>query len=140
ALPTADLTFAVAGKLDAKRNISGSVDITNTGPEGTIDQQRLPLRSARGQLGGNLNALQVSDVLLEFGAAGKFTGTGGVKREQDEEGLGTARFALQTERFNLREVHSAMKPTAIKGSIAVTNEATRQTLEANLADAGLRLS
>lgn len=140
ALPTADLTFAIAGKLDANRNISGSVDITNTGPEGTIDKQRLPLRSARGQLGGNLNALQVSDVLLDFGAAGKFTGTGGVKREQDEEGLGTARFALHTDRFNLREVHSAMKPTAIKGDIAVTNEATRQTLEANLADAGLRLS
>ena len=33
-----------------------------------------------------------------------------------------------------------MKPTAIKGSIAVTNEATRQTLEANLLDAGLRLA
>ena len=140
ALPTADLTLAVAGKLDANRNISGSVDITNSGPEGTIDQQRLPLRSARGQLGGSLDAVRISDVLLDFGAAGKFTGTGGVQREKDEEGIGTARFALQTERFNLREVHSAMKPTAIKGSIAVTNEATRQTLEANLLDAGLRLA
>jgi len=140
ALPTADLTLAIAGKLDANRNISGSVDITNTGPEGTIDKQRLPLRSARGQLGGTLDAVQLSDVLLDFGAAGKFTGTGGIKREQNEEGIGTARFALHTDRFNLREVHSAMKPTAIKGDIAVTNEATRQTLEANLADAGLRLS
>lgn len=140
ALPTADLTFAVVGKLDEQRNISGSVDITNTGPEGTIDQQRLPLRAARGQLGGNLSALNVSNVLLDFGAAGTFTGTGGVQRTKDEEGIGTARFALHTDRFNLREVHSAMKPTAIKGDIAVTNEATRQTLEANLIDAGLRLT
>ena len=140
ALPTADLAFAIAGKLDAKRNISGSVDITNDGPAGTIDQQRLPLRVARGQLGGNLSALQVSDVLLDFGAAGRFTGTGGVQRGKDEEGIGTARFALHTDRIDLRQLHSAMKPTAIKGDIAVTNEATRQTLEANLADAGLRLS
>jgi len=140
ALPTADLTLAIAGKIDANRNLSGSVDITNTGPEGTIDQQRLPLRAARGRLGGNLDAVQLSDVLLDFGAAGKFTGTGGLRREKDEEGVGSARFALHTDRFNLREVHSALKPTAIKGDIAVTNEATRQTLEANLLDAGLRLS
>lgn len=146
ALPTADLTFALAGKLDANRNVSGSVDITNTGPRGTLDQQRLPLRGLRGQLGGNLDALQVSDVLLDFGAAGKFIGTGDVRREPGQESLGTARFVLQTERFNLREVYSAMKPTAIKGSIALSNEvmgtgaATRQRLEANLADAGLRLA
>jgi translocation and assembly module TamB len=140
ALPTADLNFAVAGKLDANRNISGNVDITNDGPAGTIDQGRLPLRAARGQLGGNLSALNVSDVLLDFGAAGKFTGTGGVQRGKDEEGIGTARFALHTDRIDLKQLHSAMKPTAIKGDIAVTNEATKQTLEANLADAGLRLS
>lgn len=140
ALPTADLTFAIAGKLDANRNISGNVDISNDGPAGTIDQQRLPLRAARGQLGGNLSALQISDVLLDFGAAGKFTGTGGVQRGQDEEGIGTARFALHTDRFDLKQIHSSMKPTAIKGDIAVTNEESRQTLEAKLLDAGLRLN
>lgn len=140
ALPTADLTIAIAAKLDAKRNISGSVDITNDGPAGTIDQQRLPLRAARGRLGGTLDAAQLSDVLLDFGAAGKFTGSGGVQREKDEEGIGTARFALRTDRFDLKQIVSTLKPTAIKGELAVTNEQNRQTLEANLADAGLRLA
>lgn len=140
ALPTADLTFAIAGKLDEKRNISGRVDITNDGPEGTIDQQRLPLRSMRGQLGGNLEALQVSDVLMDFGAAGRFTGTGGVQRDKDEEGLGTARFTLHTDRFDLKGIHSAMKPTAIRGDIQVTNAGNTQTLQANLADKALRLA
>lgn len=140
ALPTADLTFAIAGKLDAKRNISGSVDITNEGPEGTIDQQRLPLRSMRGRLGGNLSALQVSDVLMDFGDAGRFTGTGGVQREQDQEGLGTARFTLHTERFDLKGIYSTMKPTAIRGDIQVTNAGNIQTLQANLADKALRLA
>ncbi len=140
ALPTADLTFAIAGKLDAKRNISGSVDITNDGPEGTIDQQRLPLRLMRGQLGGNLSALQVSDVLMDFGAAGRFTGTGGVARGKDEEGIGTARFTLHTDRFDLKGIHSTMKPTSIRGDIQVTNAGTTQTLQANLADKALRLA
>ncbi|GAB3381908.1 translocation/assembly module TamB domain-containing protein [Massilia agri] len=139
-LPTADLTFAIAGKLDEKRNISGRVDITNDGPEGTIDQQRLPLRSMRGQLGGSLDALQVSDVLMDFGAAGRFTGTGGVQRGADEEGIGTARFALHTERFDLKGIHSTMKPTAIRGDIQVSNAADVQTLQANLADKAMRLT
>jgi len=139
-LPTADLTFAIAGRLDEKRNISGRVDITNDGPDGTIDQQRLPLRAMRGQLGGNLTALQVSDVLLDFGDAGRFTGTGGVQRGADAEGLGTARFTLHTDRFDLKKIHSAMKPTAIRGDIGVTNAGNTQTLQANLADKALRLA
>ncbi|KFI06361.1 translocation/assembly module TamB domain-containing protein [Massilia sp. BSC265] len=140
ALPTADLTFAITGKLDEKRNISGRVDISNDGPEGTIDQQRLPLRSMRGQLGGNLEALQVSDVLMDFGAAGRFTGLGGVQRDKDAEGLGTARFTLHTDRFDLKGIHSTMKPTAIRGDIQVTNAGNTQTLQANLADKALRLA
>jgi translocation and assembly module TamB len=140
ALPTADLTFAITGKLDTKRNISGRVDITNDGPEGTIDQQRLPLRLMRGQLGGTLDALQVSDVLMDFGAAGRFTGTGGVQREKDGEGLGTARFTLHTDRFDLKGIHSTMKPTSIRGDIQVTNAGDTQTLQANLADKALRLA
>lgn len=140
ALPTADLIFAITGRLDEKRNISGRVDITNDGPEGTIDQQRLPLRSMRGQLGGNLNALQVSDVLMDFGAAGRFTGTGGVQRAENEEGIGAARFTLHTDRFDLKGIHSAMKPTSIRGDIQVTNAGNTQTLQANLADKALRLA
>ncbi|QOY95059.1 translocation/assembly module TamB domain-containing protein [Massilia sp. UMI-21] len=140
ALPTADLSFAIVGKLDAKRNISGSVNIVNEGPEGTLDQQRLPLRSMRGQLGGNLEALKVSDVLIDFGEAGRFTGLGGVQREQDAEGLGTARFTLHTDRFDLQGIYSTMKPTAIRGDIQVTNAGDTQTLQANLADKAMRLA
>ena len=142
-LPTADLSLAVNGRLDDKRRISGSVSLVNDGPAGTIDQQRLPLRTMRGQLGGSLDALQVSDVLLDFGAAGRFTGLGGVERAMDKDGkggLGTARFTLHTERFDLKGIHASMKPTAIRGDIQVSNEATRQTLQANLVDKGMRLA
>lgn len=140
ALPTADLNFAIAGKLDAQRNISGRVEIVNEGPVGTIDQQRLPLRTMRGQLGGNLEALQVSDVLLDFGDAGRFTGQGGVRREAGQEGLGTARFTLHTDRFDLKQIHSSMKPTSIRGDIQVINAGNTQTLQANLTDKALRLA
>ncbi|MBA4094987.1 MAG: hypothetical protein C0489_13005, partial [Candidatus Accumulibacter sp.] len=99
-LPTADLTLTIAAKLDDQRAISGNVNLVNDGPAGTIDQQRLPLRAFRGQLGGDLNAMRISDVLLDFGAAGRFTGSGSVQRGKDEKGPGTANFALHTDRFD----------------------------------------
>lgn len=139
-LPTADMTLAIAARLDDKRNISGSVNLVNDGPAGTIDQQRLPLRAMRGQLGGNLNAMQLSDVLVDLGGAGRFTGNGSVQRGEDEEGLGTAKFALHTDRLDLRQIHGSMKPTKIAGDIAVANVGTTQTLDLKLVDAGLRLA
>jgi len=138
-LPTADLNLAVAANLDANRNISGSVNLTNDGPEGTIDQQRLPLRAMRGQLGGNLAAMRITDVLLDLGAAGKFTGSGSVQRGPDEKGIGTAEFALHTDRIDLKRIHGSMKTTAIAGDLRVANTKDTQTLNVNLVDAGMRL-
>jgi len=138
-LPTADLNLAVSAQLDAKRNIAGSVDLTNDGPQGTIDQQRLPLRAMRGRLGGNLSAMQISDVLIDAGGAGRFTGEGSVARGAEEQGIGTAKFTLHTDRFDLKQIHSSMKPTAIAGDLTVANQQDTQTLSVNLRDAGLRL-
>jgi len=138
-LPTADLNLAVAVRLDAKRNIAGSVNLTNDGPQGTIDQQRLPLRTMRGQLGGNLSAMQIGDVLLDLGGAGRFTGSGSVQRGIDEKGIGTAQFAMHTDRIDLKQLHSSMKATAIAGDLKIANEQNTQTLNVNLSDAGLRL-
>ncbi|MBD8529646.1 MULTISPECIES: translocation/assembly module TamB domain-containing protein [unclassified Massilia] len=147
-LPTADLSLTIAAKLDDARAISGNVNLVNDGPAGTIDQQRLPLRAFRGQLGGNLDAMRISDVLLDFGAAGRFTGSGSVQRggdkdnvkEQSDEGLGTANFALHTDSFDLKGIHGSMKPTKIAGDIAVANVGKVQTLDVRLVESGLRLT
>ncbi|HEX8787730.1 MAG TPA: hypothetical protein VF793_16215, partial [Telluria sp.] len=138
-LPSANLNLAVSVQLDAKRNIAGSVDLGNDGPQGTIDQQRLPLRAMRGRLGGNLSAMQISDVLLDLGGAGSFTGSGSVERGPEEKGIGTAQFALQTRRLDLKQIYGSMKQTAIAGTLRVANTQDTQTLNVNLVDAGLRL-
>lgn len=139
-LPSADLNLAVAVRLDPNRNIAGSVNLTNDGAVGTLDQQRLPLRAMRGQLGGSLTAMRITDVLIDVGSAGRFTGSGSVQRGPDEQGLGTAEFALHTDRFDLHDVYGSMKPTKIAGDIRVANTKDTQTLDVNLADAGLRLA
>ena len=139
-LPSADLNLAVSVRLDPNRNIAGSVNLTNDGAVGTLDQQRLPLRAMRGQLGGSLTAMRITDVLIDVGSAGRFTGSGSVQRGPDEKGLGTAEFALHTDRFDLKQVHGSMKPTKIAGDIKVANTKDTQTLDVNLSDAGLRLA
>ncbi|WLI89575.1 translocation/assembly module TamB domain-containing protein [Massilia sp. R2A-15] len=139
ALPTADLSIAVAAKVAANRDVSGSVALDNQGPAGTIDHQRLPLRAMRGKLGGSLAQLDISDVLVDFGAAGKFTGSGAVARTSDDKGIGTAEFVLHTDRIDLKSLHSRMKSTKIAGDIKLSNAGNSQMLIAKLAESGLRL-
>jgi translocation and assembly module TamB len=138
-LPTADLHLSVSARIDPQRNISGSVDLGNDGPQGTIDQQRLPLRAMRGKLGGSLTSMKITDVLLDLGGAGSFTGSGSVERGPNDKGIGTAQFALETKRLDLKQIYGSMKQTAIAGSLRVANSQDTQTLNVDLRDAGLRL-
>jgi translocation and assembly module TamB len=139
-LPSADLSLAVSARLDKEQRISGSVDLANLGAAGTLDQQRLPLRALRGRLDGNLASMQVTDVLLDFGGAGKFTGSGSVRRGAGEQGPGTASFALHTDRFDLKQVYASMKPTRIAGDLRLANAGHTQSFDALLADSGMRLA
>ncbi len=139
ALPKADLTIAIAARIEGNRDIKGSVNIDNQGPAGTIDKQLLPLRAMRGALTGNLSALEISGAVIDFGGAGKFTGSGTVARAEDELGLGTASFVLHTDRLDLKQLHSRMKSTRIAGDIRLQNKGDTQTLTAQLVEAGMRL-
>ncbi len=139
ALPTADLTVTIAARIEANRNVKGSVNIENQGQVGTIDKQLLPLRAMRGAMSGNLSALVFDDAVIDFGAAGKFTGKGTLARQEEQEGLGTANFVLHTDRLDLRQIHSRMKATKIAGDIRLANVGNTQTLTAQLAEAGIRL-
>ena len=139
ALPTADLSVTLSARIDAARNVSGKVNLANQGPVGTLDQQRLPLRAMAGALSGNLSALDISGVVLDFGGAGKFTGSGRIARGAADKGLGAATFTLHTGRFDLKGVHASMRATSIAGDVTLENAGTVQTLRAKLADSGLRL-
>ncbi|MGZ8301706.1 MAG: translocation/assembly module TamB domain-containing protein [Telluria sp.] len=139
ALPTADLSLAVTANIGADRNVAGTVNILNSGKVGPIDRELLPLHEMRGRLAGNLNAMKIDDVLLDLGAAGKFTGSGAVQRGAAEPGMGAAQFKLHTGRIDLKAIHSRMKTTAIAGDIQLSNQGKVQTFSAQLAERGMRL-
>lgn len=139
ALPTAKLALTVDATIDASQAVTGKVVLDNTGPAGTLDQQRLPLRAMRGTLAGSLTQLDIGAVLVDFGAAGAFTGSGTLARASDEQGLGTARFVLHTDRLDLKGLHGSLRSSAIAGDIKLATADKTQTLVATLADKGLQL-
>jgi translocation and assembly module TamB len=139
-LPSADLNFAVAASIGANRAVSGSVDIANDGPAGTIDQQRLPLRALRARLAGSLDAMTISDVLVDLGEAGSFTGKGSVHPQLDKKGAPSADFVLRTDWLDLHKIHGSIRPTAITGNVVLANAGNAQAFRARLAEKNLRLA
>lgn len=134
-LPTADLSITIATRIDAQRNVKGSVNIENQGPVGTIDKQLLPLRAVRGDLAGTLSALQIKGAVIDFGGAGKFTGNGALHNAAESD----ASFVLHTDRLDLKQIHSRLKTTKIAGDIRLGSKGKTQTLSAQLVEAGMRL-
>jgi translocation and assembly module TamB len=134
-LPAADLTITVAARVDPQRTIKGSVNIDNQGAVGTLDQQLLPLRAVRADLAGTLSALQINGAVIDFGGAGKFTGSGAVQNGAEN----SASFALHTDRLDLKQLHSRLKSTRIAGAIRLGSKGNTQTLTAQLVQAGMRL-
>jgi translocation and assembly module TamB len=139
ALSGADLSIAISARIAPNRDVTGSIRVDNQAPAGTLDHQRLPLRSMHGQLGGNLAMLRASDVLLDFGAAGRFTGSGAVQRGKDDTGLGKAEFVLHTDRLDLKSLYSRMKATRISGDIKLASAGNSQAIVARLIEDRMRL-
>ncbi|MYM98271.1 hypothetical protein GTP90_30935 [Rugamonas sp. FT81W] len=78
-------------------------------------------------------------MLLDLGAAGRFTGGGHVKRSAPDAGVDAAQFALHTDRLDLKNIHSSINQTSVAGDITLGSTPSKQTLSARLAQDGLRL-
>jgi translocation and assembly module TamB len=135
AMPRADLHLALSAHIDADENVSGSVEANNLAGAGALDQQRLPLRSIAGKLKGSLSALQIVDVFIDLGGAGKLAGNGNIHGGAAPG----ATLALHSSHIDLKAIHGRMKSTNIAGDITLASAGTTQTLNAQLAQDGMRL-
>jgi translocation and assembly module TamB len=119
-------------KLDPNRNISRLREPHQRRPVGTIDQQRLPLRAMRGQLGGNLSAHEDFRRAARPGRRRPLHRQRQRQRGADEKGLGTAEFALHTDRFDLQADLRQHEADEDRRRPAVANTQDTQTLNVNL--------
>jgi translocation and assembly module TamB len=139
AWPEAKLSLKLTADIARDQKLSGQFALLNQGKAAPLDQKGLPLQAFSGRLDGTLTSSVLDNVLLDMGAAGKFTGGGKVDRSGPEAGIDAAHFKLHTDRFDLKNIHTSINKTAVAGDIAVTSTPKKQTLTAALADKGLRL-
>ncbi|WP_431478687.1 hypothetical protein [Massilia eburnea] len=138
AWPAAAIDLALEAAINGDK-LSGKLAATNRGTSGPLDQQKLPLRSAAAQLGGTLDNASLSGLLIDLGAAGKFTGSGNLRRLPKDGSIDTAGVRLHTDRLDLRGLHGAAISTAIAGDISAETKGGQHTLRAALGEGKLRL-
>ncbi|MGW8390284.1 translocation/assembly module TamB domain-containing protein [Pseudoduganella sp. HUAS MS19] len=138
AWPKAAIDLALEAAISGDQ-LSGKLAATNRSAPGPLDQQKLPLHSAAAQLGGTLNNASLSGLLIDLGAAGKFTGSGNLRRLPKDGSIDAASVRLHTDRLDLRSLHGAAIGTAIAGDISAESKGKQHTLRAALGEGKLRL-
>lgn len=138
AWPKAAIDLALDAAINGDK-LSGKLAATNRSAPGPLDQQKLPLHSAAAQLGGTLDNASLSGLLIDLGAAGKFTGSGNLRRLPKDGSIDTASVRLHTDRLDLRGLHGAAISTAIAGDISAETRGKQHTLRAALGEGKLRL-
>ncbi|MGK5020055.1 translocation/assembly module TamB domain-containing protein [Janthinobacterium sp. LB2P10] len=141
-LPQADLSLELDAAIDTRPNaqtVSGKLAILNHATPGPIDQQKLPLRQFEARLGGTLTATTLESAIIDFGNAGKFTGSGKLKRNAADAPIGTAQLTLHTDKIDLQHIDSRINSTKIAGDIVLDSDGKTQSLRATLGEAKLRL-
>ncbi|KQZ27608.1 translocation/assembly module TamB domain-containing protein [Duganella sp. Root1480D1] len=138
AWPKAAIDLALEAAVNGD-TLSGKLAVSNRSAPGPLDQQKLPLHSAAAQLGGTLNNASLSGLLIDLGAAGKFTGSGTLRRLPKDGSIDTASVRLHTDRLDLRGLHGDAISTAIAGDISAETRGKQHTLRAALGEGKLRL-
>ncbi|HJU70657.1 MAG TPA: translocation/assembly module TamB domain-containing protein [Paucimonas sp.] len=132
-LPQADLRIELLAQVGPEQALSGQLTLENRMAAGTLDRQRLPLRSLAAQLRGKPDALRLDDLALDFGVAGKLSGQASLN-----DGLAT--LALHTNSINLKALHARLRTSAIAGDITLSNPGGIPTLRAALGQDRLHLA
>jgi translocation and assembly module TamB len=130
ALPPTVLKLQVLGE-GKQGGLVGEFSLEN-GKTGTLDKKLLPLKEASGHFAGDAKLLKLSELKLDFGGGGQFTGAGSL----DPAGVN---LDLLTRNFNLRGVHAALKPTQLAGRIQARAEEAKQSVNAEIAQGKLRM-
>jgi len=132
--PKADLRLQanlapVAGASADNLRVAGDVTINNAIP-GSIDQQRLPLTSAKANVDLGVESQQLSDLHIALLSKARIIGKGQF-RPADKAGS----FDFQIADLDLHAIHGELKPTALRGPLTVQLKPDAQDIVLKLQDA-----
>ncbi|WP_081768687.1 translocation/assembly module TamB domain-containing protein [Herbaspirillum sp. RV1423] len=132
--PKADLRLQanlepVAGATADNLRVAGTVVLVNAIP-GSIDQQRLPLTSAKATVDLGVDSQQLHDLRIVLLKNATLTGKG-----QFLPADKTGNFDFQVAALDLHTIHGQLKPTQLRGPLSVQLKPDVQNIVLNLQDA-----
>ncbi|MGN0918548.1 MAG: translocation/assembly module TamB domain-containing protein [Oxalobacter sp.] len=128
-----DETWPVAG-FEAKahilahddHSIEGFIQVEN-GQSGPIENNRLPIRAVRATIGGNVDVVRLSPLVIDFGKGGIFSGTGIFSEPETT-------ISLKAGRFNLQGITEKLRPTHAAGSVGYHRVDEKQKVTIDLGE------
>ncbi|MBE0614488.1 MAG: translocation/assembly module TamB domain-containing protein [Burkholderiales bacterium] len=130
-LPRTELSAELDLRSSGDNSYAGNLKLENALP-GTIDASRAPLRAAQLSFDGSPEALELKDVRLEFGNAGRFEGAGSLQS-------GRLNLALETSALDLRGVYAKLAASSLSGKLKLDAQSAAQEVQADLRQNGHRL-
>lgn len=128
--PMADVSLRVKVEADTDNRIKGAITVQNELP-GTLDQPKLPLRSASAELDGDLANIGLSAVNVDLGAGGQFMGSGAVRG-------GSLLLDLASSNVDLRGLQSKLRATNLAGNFKVMSDTEGRHVELDFKQGGYR--
>lgn len=129
-VPPADLAAEIAIARREAGGFDGRFTLKNARPGGW-DRARLPLRELAGGFSGTLETLDLAELVIDLGAAGRFGGEGRFSERR-------LQLALSTARFDPHGLHGKIRPMQLAGDIRVQALADSLQLTAGLRDRRFR--
>ncbi len=123
-LPANQISARVTLRSDADTGFVGDVNIEGA-QSGPWDQKRYPLRSLAARFAGSGERIDLSDLRLDLGTAGTFTGSGRIENQGLE-------LTLNTKAFDPRGTYSTLRAMKLSGDIHLSADATNQALKTDL--------
>lgn len=133
--PQASLNLDASVAVAPDHSIQGALSLLNQGSPASLDQQGLPLRSVHAKLGGTFTALQISDLVIDLGTAGKLLGDAQITGGKVASTLRT----MGNQGINLHALHGRLPSSKIVGEIVLSHQGETQHARAALKQADIQL-
>lgn len=113
------------------RSIEGFLQVENR-QSGIIEDNRLPIRAIRASVGGNVETVELSPLVIDLGSAGTFSGKGVFSEHETT-------ISLKTGGFNLHGITEMLRPTHAAGSVGYHRIDGKQEVSVDLGESHVRL-
>jgi hypothetical protein len=122
--PIADLSLQLKAEATTGNQLKGGITLRNN-MTGTLDQAKLPLRSATAELEGDLANIALSAVNVDLGQGGQFAGSGALRGD-------SLMVNLATSNVDLRGLQSKLHATHLAGNLKVMTHSEARHIQVDL--------